>query len=582
ISQVKAMVRHGMFIEDAVSPFEGILRSIIAVFLIPATQVIVSYSIDVGNSMAFCVEDWVDVQLVEDWCHELMYNVNPEHHKNVISPPDANLPASALAERGGRNGTGGTRAGSTGSGGAGSSGSGSGGFTGWVSGLLGSIPGIGGFLQDLFQFVVQAYNGFFGSGGDGLGANVPEGLTVQEDQLMLSGVMQLMCNGTTYMVSLAIIVLTAYQVVFMCYLFLMGPIAAALYAWPNVNQGANDKFRGVLSNWVEAVICLSLWRFYWMLGLAIMTTRLKYIGGGSMGTGDLQWEVAIFITILTLMLWSAMNPFVYDPGKAYEGVEKLQKQGQETAQKAAGGGQGGHPGGAAPGSGQGGGVPGAPRQPGDGDANISATNFNTSSNQNFGNLDAGTGSGSAQTRGGRAGLEEDRSGDSRPGAGGAGGRGAAGGDDLVTTSPFWLPPPTEGGAPTETSSSRFGDTTAPPIESSQSSIDSIMQAVAAHNGIERAEPMAQSIDGGAPAPLEARAGGDTARYNQNATDHVQPALASRGAGGGGRDESGPAGGRGGHIIAEMPPREGGDDSGGSPPAAPPPQTRLPDLGGDSE
>ena len=43
--------------EDTLSPFAGILRSIVAIFMIPATQLVISYSIDIGNSMTYEVQN---------------------------------------------------------------------------------------------------------------------------------------------------------------------------------------------------------------------------------------------------------------------------------------------------------------------------------------------------------------------------------------------------------------------------------------------------------------------------------------------------------------------------------------------
>src|SRR5262249_43509002 len=59
MTQVKGLVTRGFLggDEDAANPFTGIMRAIIAIFLIPATQLIVSYTIDVGNALAWEVRD---------------------------------------------------------------------------------------------------------------------------------------------------------------------------------------------------------------------------------------------------------------------------------------------------------------------------------------------------------------------------------------------------------------------------------------------------------------------------------------------------------------------------------------------
>lgn len=310
ISQAKATVSKGFDLGGG-SPFEGIIRSMVAVFLIPGTQVIVSYSIDVGNSMATTAEDYVDRGLILEWQHELTYNVNPvEGHANVIKPPDEDIDRqTGLVVFEGQNGAGSENV----AGGGSSSGGGGGG------GLLGLFQSFLGWLAGVFDA------GVFGSGGEGLGANVPEGNTTQEEQLALSQAMQFIFNGASFLGALTIIILTALQVVLICYLFLMGPLSAALFAWPEIG-GSAKLFRNVFGNWLQAVIIVSLWRFFWVVGLVIMTQRLLYINhpnGAYLGTGDLQWEVAIFVCLLSLMIWSSMNPFSYSPSEAFAAVEKF-------------------------------------------------------------------------------------------------------------------------------------------------------------------------------------------------------------------------------------------------------------------
>src|SRR4029077_19737107 len=109
-----------------------------------------------------------------------------------------------------------------------------------------------------------------------------------EQEKWLSKILQTALNGFMYFVSMALLVFGAYQVVLMCYLYLLGPITAAFFAWPSLTSN-NRLFRTVFGNWLNAVITVSLWRFYWMVILALMTQRIIYLmesGGGNM---DLQW-----------------------------------------------------------------------------------------------------------------------------------------------------------------------------------------------------------------------------------------------------------------------------------------------------
>jgi hypothetical protein len=314
MTQVKSQIVQGFRLnaEDQSSPFEGILRSVIAVFLIPATQLIVSYSIDVGNSMAYSVKDWVDLQLIFDWSRELTYNTPIDKNANTINATGN----AAAANNGGAGGAGGQ----------------SGGFLGSISGFLGSIPLVGGALQSGFNSLA----GFLGASGEGLGSDTPEQNTVYEDQSWLSSAMEAAFNMATYLFSSAVIVLGAYQLIFVCYLYLLGPLAAAFFAWPRIQAQSSQKlFTDVFSNWVNAVIVVSLWRFYWMVLLAIMTQRILYIQDSG-GASNLQWEVAVFTCLLGLMMWVPFNPWSFDPAAAFETANAAGQQMMKGASGAMG------------------------------------------------------------------------------------------------------------------------------------------------------------------------------------------------------------------------------------------------------
>ena len=47
----------------------------------------------------------------------------------------------------------------------------------------------------------------------------------------------------------ALMVLSLYQLVMICYLFLLGPVAAAMFAWPS---GIGSLFSNVFANWLNA------------------------------------------------------------------------------------------------------------------------------------------------------------------------------------------------------------------------------------------------------------------------------------------------------------------------------------------
>lgn len=91
MTQLKGMVSAGILDksndEDAVSPFAGILRSLIAIFLIPATQLFLSYTIDVGNSLHYEVNRNVNPATIFMWADEQVFRAPDQNKKNQILPP---------------------------------------------------------------------------------------------------------------------------------------------------------------------------------------------------------------------------------------------------------------------------------------------------------------------------------------------------------------------------------------------------------------------------------------------------------------------------------------------------------------
>lgn len=341
LTQTKGYVSRGILSnsgpDEMASPFDGILRSIIAIFLIPATQLIVSYSIDIGNSLADSVKPWINKTLIIDvWSTKQTYNPPVGNVDNVIQAPTP------------RNLTSGLGSGIPGvSGGGGSGGGGGGGgFSVNIPGLpagvnsaigaafnraaanLISSSGLGGLLSGALSPTT------FGAGGQGKAAQIDESQTIQESQLWLSQVMQFVFNFVLYAFSFMLIVLTAYQLVFMCYLYLLGPLCASFWAWPKITD---KMFRNIFGNWLNSVITLSLWRFYWCVILAIMTVRLEVLFESGGFNVNAQYELMVFCCFLGLMLYVPFVPFDFNPGAAAESVlQRGSQMGQTIAQGAAG------------------------------------------------------------------------------------------------------------------------------------------------------------------------------------------------------------------------------------------------------
>ncbi len=281
ITNIKTFIGFGILHnnndEDAVSPWTGILRSIIAIFLIPMTQVVVSYMVDVGNSLQNACQPYVNVPLIILWAEEQVQIFKPEQQGSPIK----NLP---------------------------------------------NIP-------------FAPWRGKF--------AGMPVGGAVMEQISGLDAALSELANECTHILSEGLTIAHAFQVVMVCYLLLLGPLAAAFFAWPSVGR---DLFRKAFASWVDGVVILSLWKFWWNIVLICMTVRCE---SGALNPFD-PFEVYYLAAFLCILMFVPFNPFDFKPGEI---VGNAMKHAEAVASKVAQGGKGG-------GSGGGGGKGGGKTMPG--------------------------------------------------------------------------------------------------------------------------------------------------------------------------------------------------------------------------
>jgi hypothetical protein len=277
LTQVKCVAASGMIDledEDTMSPFTGILRTVIAIFLIPATQLIVSFAIDIGNSMTFEVQKYlVPAQLLQ-WAKEQTFNPPLKNEKNSLGTPTQQKNAGKMTDS----------------------------------------------------------------------AEESSGV---ESQSTATNAMQMGFNFLNMALGFGMTILLAFQIVMMCYLMLMGPIAAALFAWPT---NAGSLFSKVFANWVDAVTNLALWRFWWCVVLLCMCTRISWLTELGEFNPNTQWEMLVFTAFGVILTYVPFMPFDYKPG---EMVAKVLEKASQAQQGASGGGGGGGGGGGCGGGGGG-------------------------------------------------------------------------------------------------------------------------------------------------------------------------------------------------------------------------------------
>jgi hypothetical protein len=280
--------------EDAVSPFSGILRSLIAIFLIPATQLIVSWAIDIGNSMTFEVQKNLVPMEILQWAKQQTFNPPFKNASNQLSMPKTdNLESS--------------------------------------QGIESAIASVAAPLTTVQGKI---------DGG-------AEEQSEVEQQSAATRMMQMAFNFMNMALGLGLTILLAFQVVLMCYLLLMGPIAAAFFAWPT---SCGSLFKNIFVNWVDAVTNLALWRFWWCIVILCMQTRIEWLMELGEYLPNSTWEMAMYTAFMVILTYVPFLPFDYKPG---EMVSKLLEKAAE-AQQAAGGGGGGGGGGCGGGGGGGG------------------------------------------------------------------------------------------------------------------------------------------------------------------------------------------------------------------------------------
>jgi hypothetical protein len=332
LTQMRGMVSYGFRINSEVtSPFDGILKAVIAIFLIPSTQLIISYSIDVGNSMTHVVSSYgIDPKTLMLYANAELYDVPFSNTANQLAPQwenvltrDSKLEDVVIFDfsalwSGIISGIS-NLVGSIGSF-FGFGGGGGGGGTDVAGGLGGSLPGMGGSSGGSAAAGPSPF-------ARGKATAAPEEESQLETQSRMTTQMQYGFNAMNMLDCSIISILLEFQTIMMCYLLLLGPIAAAFYAWPS--QGP---FKGCFVSWVNGVVTLSLWRFWWCLILLCMNVRILWLQDMHEYHINSEWEMLVFSAFSVLMTAVPFQPFDFKVGEL---VEKVLSQAEKTSKEKA-------------------------------------------------------------------------------------------------------------------------------------------------------------------------------------------------------------------------------------------------------
>jgi hypothetical protein len=285
---------------DQVNCFDGILRSVIAIFLIPATYLVVNYGIDISNSISYTLSSeytrLFGTNMYNDAiCAEIRAHPSRDYQEN--------LGASRTQQ------------------------------TSWPQ----TQP------VDWKTLEQDAYD----SKLDDPCSKTYQASADRADELMpaSSAFSRALAFGGNAALTTAWNVLCAFQMVYLIYLFLIGPVIAGLWVWPT------QQLQQALPSWVEGCITVCFWSLFWNTVILLMAC-FKGVSGDT-GT--------IMMSALNFLATSAVK-------YAFDFAGLVRAAGAEAAQKATSkGGGSGHGRGTSRGAGRGAGAAppsqGAPVRP---------------------------------------------------------------------------------------------------------------------------------------------------------------------------------------------------------------------------
>lgn len=245
LAQVKVIVASGMPIGGAdSSPFEGIVRSIVAIFLIPATYLVVNYSVDLNNSLTVTISD----------NYTRIFGSNM--YKDALCMVIKAFPLRQSHEN--RNGIYKE-------------------VVPWEDGSgEGGTPAAGLEQRSLKVKLEDPCSGEFKTDPDRADEQAP----------FISVGQRFFTNMSNAVLAMTWNVLCAFQVVFLMYLWLVGPVIAALWVYPH------DTLRGAFPGWVEGVVTLAFWGLFWNTTVLLMACFK-----GCDSTGSIICSALLFLSI---------------------------------------------------------------------------------------------------------------------------------------------------------------------------------------------------------------------------------------------------------------------------------------------
>ncbi len=281
LAQVKAIVAQGSpVLVGEVHPFEGLFRSIVAIFLIPGTFLVINYGIDVANSLTYTIANEYfhifGTDMYEDAKCAIIraFPMNkPEWNRNSFNHKETPR-----------------------------------------------YEGIG---------VWAPYEGYtLATARIDPCMGVEESRVPDEDVVQSKNINRLMMNGLNDTATISWNLACAFQMAFLYYLWCMGPVAAALWVWPV------QALRGALASWIDGVITVCFWSLFWNTTILLMAC---FRGVGDSGT--IIMTALIFLAVNSVK--SAFDFAGLASAAVQDAASQAQKVANSAKGGGAGGGSGG-------------------------------------------------------------------------------------------------------------------------------------------------------------------------------------------------------------------------------------------------
>jgi hypothetical protein len=250
LAQVRAIIAQGSPVlvgGQEVHPFEGIMRSIVAIFLIPATFLVINYGIDVANSITFTIADEYSRMFGSDMYEDAKCAIIRAF---PVNKKEWNSNAMGKTETPRFEGQGNWA---------------------WLEGFT------------LVTAKIDPCAGIEMS-------RVPD-----EEVVQAKNINRLLLNGVNDTTAATWNLSCAFQMAFLYYLWCMGPIAAALWVWPLYQM------RMALSSWIMGVLTICFWSLFWNTVILLMAC---FRGVGDSGT-------IIMTALISLAVLSIKHAFSF-------------------------------------------------------------------------------------------------------------------------------------------------------------------------------------------------------------------------------------------------------------------------------